>query len=97
MSQHAVERTLGKLATDDEFRARFFENPGAATWDAGLLLSPMELEALSGPGSDRSVQSEPRRPHPPAVSRRDTVARGAEKARSEQLGGRSDAGAEDAT
>jgi len=25
MSQHALERTLGKLATDEEFRARFFE------------------------------------------------------------------------
>ena len=48
MSQNAVERTLGKLATDDEFRARFFENPAAATWEAGLPLSPVELEALSG-------------------------------------------------
>src|SRR5439155_4397576 len=36
------------------------------------------------PGSDRSVQSEPRRPHLPAVSRRDTVARAAEKGTSEQ-------------
>ena len=48
MSQNAVARTLGKLATDDEFRARFFENPAAATWEAGLPLSPVELEALSG-------------------------------------------------
>ena len=48
MSQHAVERTLGKLATDEEFCARFFENPAAATWEAGLPLSPTELEALSG-------------------------------------------------
>ena len=48
VSQNAVERTLGKLATDDEFRARFFENPAAATWEAGLPLSPVELEALSG-------------------------------------------------
>ena len=47
MSQNAVERTLGKLATDDEFRARFFENRAAATWEAGLPLSPIELEALS--------------------------------------------------
>src|SRR3989454_12557398 len=47
VSQNAVERTLGKLATDDEFRARFFENPAAATWEAGLPLSPIELEALS--------------------------------------------------
>src|SRR5258705_11228968 len=48
VSQNAVERTLGKLATDDEFRARFFENSAAATWEAGLPLSPVELEALSG-------------------------------------------------
>jgi hypothetical protein len=47
MSQNAVERTLGKLATDEEFCARFFENPVAATWEAGLPLSPAELEALS--------------------------------------------------
>ena len=46
MSQNAVERTLGKLATDDEFRARFFEDPAATTWGAGLLLSRLELEAL---------------------------------------------------
>ena len=48
MSQNAVERTLGKLATDEEFRARFFENPAAAAWEAGLQLSHLELEALSG-------------------------------------------------
>jgi len=48
VSQNAVERTLGKLVTDDEFCARFFENPAAATWEAGLPLSALELEALSG-------------------------------------------------
>jgi hypothetical protein len=48
VSQNAVERTLGKLATDDEFCARFFENPATATWEAGLPLSALELEALSG-------------------------------------------------
>jgi hypothetical protein len=47
MSQNAVERTLGKLATDEEFFARFFADPAAATWEAGLPLSPVELEALS--------------------------------------------------
>jgi hypothetical protein len=47
VSQHAVERTLGKLATDEAYRARFFENPEAAAWEAGAL-SPNELEALSG-------------------------------------------------
>ena len=48
MTRHAVERTLGKLATDEAFRARFFENPAAATWEACIPLSAMELEALSG-------------------------------------------------
>ena len=47
MSQLAVERTIGKLATDPRFRTRFFANPAAATWEAGLRLSPRELEALS--------------------------------------------------
>jgi hypothetical protein len=48
MTQHAIERTLGKLATDEAFRARFFENPAAATWEACIPLSPIELEVLSG-------------------------------------------------
>jgi hypothetical protein len=47
VSQHAVERAIGKLATDAEFRTRFFENPAAATWEAGLVLSPVELQALA--------------------------------------------------
>ena len=47
MTQFAVERTIGKLATDPRFRARFFANPAAATWEAGLRLSPGELEALA--------------------------------------------------
>jgi hypothetical protein len=47
VTQLAVERTIGKLATDPRFRVRFFANPAAATWEAGLQLSPGELEALS--------------------------------------------------
>jgi hypothetical protein len=47
VTQLAVERTIGKLATDPRFRARFFANPAAATWEAGLQLSPGELKALS--------------------------------------------------
>lgn len=47
MSQDAVERTLGKLLTDEGFRHEFFANSSAATWNAGLALSPVELEALS--------------------------------------------------
>ncbi len=47
MSQHAVERTIGKLVTDPAFRGRFFRDPGAASLCAGLDLSPTELDALS--------------------------------------------------
>lgn len=47
MTQQAVERALGKLLTDENFRERFFENPEAASWEAGLALSSIELEALS--------------------------------------------------
>jgi putative modified peptide len=48
VSRNAVERTLGKLATDEQFRVRFFENPAAAMWEAGIPLSPLEVEALAG-------------------------------------------------
>ncbi len=44
MSQHAVERTLGKLLTDESFRERFFTE---TAWAAGLRLSDIELAALS--------------------------------------------------
>lgn len=47
MSQAAVERTLGKLMTDDGFRRRFFQDPAAASFAVGLQLSPAEVEALS--------------------------------------------------
>jgi Ser/Thr protein kinase RdoA (MazF antagonist) len=47
VTQHAVEVAIGKLATDAEFRARFFADPAVAAWEAGLPLSPGELEALS--------------------------------------------------
>jgi hypothetical protein len=48
MSQQSVERTLGKLLTDESFRERFFAVPELATWELGLQLSALELEALSG-------------------------------------------------
>ena len=48
MSQHAVERTLGKLLTDEAFRERFFTTPRVTAWAAGLRLSDIELAALSG-------------------------------------------------
>jgi len=47
VTQQAVERTLGKLLTDEAFRDRFFAKPEAASWEAGFSLSPIELEALS--------------------------------------------------
>ena len=47
MSQAAVERVLGKLVTDDAFRERFFTEPAAASFRAGLELSGAELDALS--------------------------------------------------
>jgi hypothetical protein len=47
VTQQAVERALGKLLTGENFRERFFESPEAASWEAGLALSPIELEALA--------------------------------------------------
>ena len=47
MSQVAVERTLGKLVTDESFRERFFTDPVAASFKAGLELSRTELDALA--------------------------------------------------
>ena len=46
MSQRAVERTLGKLVTDEGFREEFFAHPETASVRAGLNLSRQELEAL---------------------------------------------------
>jgi hypothetical protein len=47
VTQQAVERALGKLLTDENFRERFFAGPELACWEAGFALSPVELEALS--------------------------------------------------
>ncbi len=46
MSQWAVERTIGKLLTDDVFRERFFTDPAVVSFNAGLELSGVELDAL---------------------------------------------------
>lgn len=47
MSQAAVEKTLGKMITDECFRGRFFMDPAATSFAAGLELSRAELDALS--------------------------------------------------
>jgi hypothetical protein len=47
MSQAAVEKAIGKLVTDDAFRARFFGDPAGASFQAGLELSAAEVAALS--------------------------------------------------
>ncbi len=46
MSQRGVERTLGKLVTDEGFRKRFFVNPETAALFIGVELSPEERHAL---------------------------------------------------
>jgi ribosomally synthesized peptide len=46
VTQDSVERTLGKLLTDEAFRERFFAAPAEACREAGLSLSSGELEAL---------------------------------------------------
>jgi hypothetical protein len=46
MSQRGVERTLGKLITDDDFREWFFADPAAATIHIGVELTSAEVEAL---------------------------------------------------
>jgi hypothetical protein len=47
MSQLAVERILGKLLTDAEFRTAFLVQPVSVSRDLGLDLTPVELAALS--------------------------------------------------
>jgi hypothetical protein len=50
MSQRNVERIIGRLVTDEEFRLRFAADPGAVLRDiagCGLELTRLELQALA--------------------------------------------------
>lgn len=42
-----LERALGRLLLDATFCERFFANPSTAVWEAGLPLSPIEVDTLS--------------------------------------------------
>lgn len=46
MSQRGVERTVGKLVTDPDFREEFFRNPEAAGLHIGVELTRDETDAL---------------------------------------------------
>lgn len=50
MSQSNVERVIGRLVTDEEFRSRFEEDPRAVlreVTDLGVELTCLELQALA--------------------------------------------------
>lgn len=46
MSQRGVERTVGKLITDQGFREEFFRSPAVASLRIGVELTREETDAL---------------------------------------------------
>lgn len=47
MSQRDVERAIGRLLTDEQFRRAFRNDPARACREAGFDLSDLELDALA--------------------------------------------------
>lgn len=47
MSQETVERILGRLITDERFRASAFESLEAANLQEGYRLTPVELQLMT--------------------------------------------------
>ena len=56
MSQEAVERLLGRLITDEQFRLQAQDLLGATCRQAGYLLSPEEMRLLASSDLKRFVE-----------------------------------------
>ena len=47
MSQDSIEKVLGRMVTDDQFRWRAAHDLAAACWENGYVLEEVELELIS--------------------------------------------------